>query len=226
MSPHTPEPHSWRQRLLFPVLVVFIGMLILGAWRGEVRPRFLDAPAEGARNWLRRIGVHSGLAVFSSHYQARRNRTSKGRCLQVLARSGDGPFERIYPERTCPPQGLRLAVLPEEVMVTRFLMWATAEEARRRMEDAPPPPPGWVLLPDVLLPSLAYHFDHRERLKGTPRDELLMLVTNHVLLLDTGEDAVQYVLILDVDFEAGPSRFLWFPSEREVSELWTRRLPE
>jgi hypothetical protein len=222
-----PDTNRPKRRLLFPLLVLFILALVLGGWRDEIRPGFMDLPAETAKDWLGRIGVHSGLAVFHSNYTGKgsRRRTHTARCLQVLGRSGDRPFEHIYPEKECPPSGVRLRVAPEEVMLTRFVMWATAEEATRRMEDLPPPPPGFAAVPDVLLPSIAYHFDHREKLKGTPRDELLMLYTQYILVMDTGETVAQPIMILNVRMGGGPSRVVWFPSEREVAALWTRRLP-
>ena len=56
------ETNRLKRRLLFPFLVLFIVALVLGGWRDEIRPGFMDLPAETAKDWLSRIGVHSGLA--------------------------------------------------------------------------------------------------------------------------------------------------------------------
>ena len=83
----------------------------------------------------------------------------------------------------------------------------------------------FVAVQDLLLPSLAYHFIHREQRRGTPRDEFLMLYSHHLLLLESGEVVERPVMILNTTLGAGPSRLVWFPSERQVAALWKSRLP-
>ena len=57
-----------RDRLLFPLLLFYLGVLMLAALPREVRPGLLDAPHAAATKMLHVAGVESGIVVFHDLY--------------------------------------------------------------------------------------------------------------------------------------------------------------
>ena len=216
-----------KQYVLFPPVLLCAALLVLGAVREEIRPDFLNQPSSLARRALYRVGITHGMAVFSSQSdEAGQTRIIRARCLEVLASSGDGPLERIYPDGGgCAPSGVGFQIRPEEILLSRLLMFATADEAERRMENTPPPPPGSATAAQLMLPSVAHYFAQREELKGRPRDRLLFLLSHYTVTLDGTPDFVVPVLVMDVSFAQGPSRVQWFPTREQAARLWPEDLP-
>jgi hypothetical protein len=207
--------------LRLPLLLCYIALLVLAAWRTEIRPAVLDRPSEWAERSLRRAGIFAGIAVFSPDVaRPSRQMFYRQRCLEVLAGSGTGAPEQIYPVgRDCPASGFRWWVGPEETMLTRLMTWATDDEAERRLT-------GERAAPDELtgsaaiLPSIAYHFDRRERSRGRPRDRLTMLYTQHMVDIDTGQVTVDPVVLFGFTVGGGPGTVLWRPTDRQIAQHW------
>jgi hypothetical protein len=212
-------PHLDRVRL--PLLLGYIALLVLAAWREEIRPAFLDRSSIWAERTLRRVGIFAGIAVFSPEVKhEERQLFLRQRCLEVLAESAGAPPERIYPEAECPAVSPRIRVGPHETMLTRLMNWAADDEVDRRATGRRPGP-GEVTLPEAILPSIAYHFDRQERLAGRPRDRFTMLYTHHMVRYDTGERTVEPIVLFR--FTVGgtePGRVLWHPTERQLATLW------
>jgi hypothetical protein len=204
-----------------PLLAGFIGLLVLAAWREEIRPSIFDGPSRWAELTLRRFGIFPGIAVFSPEVELEdRQMFLRQRCFEVLAESGGAPPKRIFPDGTCPDRGPRIRVGPEETMLTRMMTWAHDDEADRRATGRRPGP-GEVTLPEAILPAIAYHFDRRERLAGRPVDRFTGLSTLHLVRYDTGERVVEPIVLFS--FSAGgrePGRVLWYPTERQIAALW------
>jgi hypothetical protein len=104
-------------------------------------------------------------------------------------------------------------------MLTRLLGWAHDDEADRQATGRTPAP-GEVTLPEAILPAIAYHFDHRERLAGRPADRFTMLYTEHLVRYDTGERVVDPILLFSVSVGREPCRVLWYPDERQIAARW------
>ena len=208
-------------RIRLPLLVGFISLLVLAAWREEIRPSIFDRPSRWAELTLRRFGIFPGIPVFSPDVKREdRQLFLRQRCFEVLAESGGAPPRKIYPDGPCPAPGPRIRVGPEETMLTRLMTWAHTDEADRRFTGRTAGP-GEVTLPQAILPSIAYHFDRRQRLAGRPADRFTMLFTQHMVRYDTGEPVVEPIVLFS--FSVGgrePGRVLWYPTERQIAALW------
>ncbi len=208
------------------MLLAYIALLVLGAWRPEIRPDFMDRASDGARRCLESCGLYAGLAVFSSEFnQPGRNRFFKARCLDLIGYREGLPPEIIYPVgATCPPTGIRWYLPPEEIMLTRLFIWAVEDESIRLMENRPRPPAGFVSVPNIVLSSVLYHFDRRERRRGRSYDRFAGRFSHHMTLLDGGDDAIHPIAIFRSGAGSRPGQAVWFPTREQAATLF--ELPE
>ena len=100
-----------QRRLGVAALVCYVA---LGAWRHEIRPRFLDAPAAPARSVLRTAGIPPGIAVFSADVPETPDLKITALCLSVRVVERDGRVRQLHPRAGagCPSPAPRLWVPP------------------------------------------------------------------------------------------------------------------
>jgi len=196
-------------------------VLVLATLRQEIRPAFLDRPSETAADWLESVGIFPGQAVFSPEFDfAGRNLFLTGRCLEVLASTGNAPAVRIFPRSFACPGTHLVRMDSERLMLTRLITAINDDESERRAGVRPPPRAGEISFADALLPAIAYHFDRQEKRRGTPRDQLTMLCSYHYVRYDTGERVVDPIVLARFRVGGGPGRVLWSPTEQQLDALW------
>jgi len=215
-----------KRRLLFPLLLILIALMILAAWRHEIRPAFLDGAVAFAGRSLQRVGIYAGDPVFGAEVELAGARgTPQETCIEVLAHDAGAPADLIFPDyRECPIRTARLHMKPEEVMLARFMLHATADEATRRAEGTPHPGPGYTTTADALLRSMASHFVQRERLQGRRHDEYSVIVRQHVVEFATGDVVVVPLVHFTFSGDGTPGSQTWFPPPQQAEIWWQQEL--
>ena len=215
-----------RRRLLFPALLILIGLMILAAWRHEIRPSFLDGAHAFAERSLQRVAIYVGDPVFGAEVELADARgTPQEICIEVLSRDVGAPARLIFPDyRECPIKTMRPHMRPEEVMFARVMMTATADEATRRSAGIGASAPGYTTAADALLRSLASHFVQRERVQGRRHDEYSVIVRQHVVEFATGDVIVVPLVYFTFSGDGTPGRQAWFPPQQQADAWWQQEL--
>jgi hypothetical protein len=111
-----------RKFVLMPLILLYMAVLILAAWRSEFAPRFLQRLHIVAFEALGSVGFKSGMRVFggSSEWLPV---LPRARCTIVDGIDSSGRKTRIYPTGPCPPVGLRWKPVVYEHMIVHWTAW-------------------------------------------------------------------------------------------------------
>jgi hypothetical protein len=195
-------------------------MIVLSAWRHEIRPRFLDPPAALARAVLGLVGIPGGVAVFTSDLRGLSEEALETICVEVRAVAGEGPARRIYPAtgRVCPAPPPRLWVRGEDIALARLRSELRNTAGPRRAGTLPP---SLARVPRLLAESMAEHFRGRARAAGHTPDRYALLWTESKVNVASGARR-QRILAL-IRWQADPAGDLfisWSPDEQTLQEHW------
>jgi hypothetical protein len=110
-----------RKFFFLPLILLYMGTLLLAGWQREVRPRWLNVEYEYAVRLLESVGIRSGMPVFAGTPE-RMSKLIVGRCPLVTAIDVRGRRRRIYPIGRCPREGPLFTPVVYEHMI---IHWAS-----------------------------------------------------------------------------------------------------
>ena len=105
-----------RNFILMPLILLYMGILLIAAWPREIRPISLHGEHEWAERVLESVGIRAGMAVFSGTPE-KMPELVVGRCTLATGIDARGRRRRIYPKDPCPPEGERLTPVVYEHMI-------------------------------------------------------------------------------------------------------------
>ena len=108
-----------RQLVLMPILLLYMGVLVLSAWPTDVRPTFLDDAHAAVYSALESVGVRAGLPVFVGQAKPLEY-LKRARCTIVTGVEANGKKSRVYPTDDCPTKGLRWKPVVYEHMIVHW----------------------------------------------------------------------------------------------------------
>jgi hypothetical protein len=209
-----------QRRVLLPLLVLYAAIVVLAAWRHEIRPAFLDPPAAWARSVLGLAGIPPGVPVFTSETDTLPDEKIAVQCLEVRGVAVDGAARRIHPAggRVCPAPSPRLWVRGEDIALSRFVMGMRSGVASRREGTLAP---SRVRVPRLLADSMAEHFRKRTGAEGLAPDRYALLWTESRVSYRTGARSERIVALVRWRADPGEGVFVsWRPDERTLREYW------
>ena len=101
------------RRLQLALILLYAAMLVVSAWRHEVRPAVLDRPVLAARGLLHQVGIAPGLDVFVDDRNVDTDRKKVASCFEVRELRPGSPPASLYTSGQCTPTGLRWFVPAE-----------------------------------------------------------------------------------------------------------------
>jgi len=209
-----------ERRILVPVLVVYIVLLVLAAWRHEIRPALFDQPSHLARSTLALAGIPPAVAVFSADTGSAPDAKIAAICLEVRAIS-DGDERQIYPAEDvpCPAVSPRLWVRGEEIFLQRSIVTLRAAVAASRRGDSDR---GRMRFAKLLAESIGAHFvrpDVRPQGPEAGEDRMLLLWKESRISYSTGARSERAVALFEWRNVADPRVFIaWRPDEEKLGE--------
>ena len=100
------------RRALLPALLAYSALLVLSGWPAEIRPGWLDAPANAARFLLGKVGIRGGVAVFEPGPE-RIVRVQRNDCFRVRGLvAGRGAVLLHPPGGECRIEGFHPSIRP------------------------------------------------------------------------------------------------------------------
>ncbi len=194
------------------LLCIYSGLLILGAWREEIRPSAFEGASRWAKRSLARFGIPTGIPVFQG---SGAGPILQGTCVTVRARSEQGPSQQIAPTKgPCPPEGWLLMVPVENTFLKRLLVEITTR--MRRVERATASSQTMTST-KRLLKALAHHFGR----KAPEAKEFALQWSLHSRDYESGDAVVQDILFLS--WSRGKLQEMtthWFPSPEQRDAVW------
>lgn len=211
-----------QRRIGVAALIGYVGLVVLGAWRHEIRPGFLAPPAALARYILRTAGIPPGVAVFSADVSRTSDAKITALCLEVRSVERDGRVRQLHPRAgdRCPAPAPRLWVTGEEIALYRS---ATSLRAAVVAQRTGALDPAQQRHPELLAESLAEHFRGRARARGLAPERFALLWRESTLREQTGERGDRTVALMQ--WETDPARgvrLAWRPDPARVAEGWPR----
>ncbi|MFP6654323.1 MAG: hypothetical protein VCB25_01765 [Myxococcota bacterium] len=94
----------FRKFVLMPLILLYMGTLLLAGWQREVRPAWLNSEYRFAVQLLESVGIVAGMPVFAGSPE-RMTELIVGRCPLVTAIDVRGRRRRVYPMEPCPRKG-------------------------------------------------------------------------------------------------------------------------
>lgn len=207
----------WR-RIGLALLTGYVVVVVLAAWRHEIRPAFLDRPGRLARSALASAGVRPGVAVFTADTGTAPDAKITASCLEVRVVEVGGATRRLYPlgEAPCPAEPPRLWVTGEAILLSRSAAGLRAAVAAGRTGSLDP---SNRRLPRLLAESIADHFRRRVRRQGIAADRYALLWTESRVSYRTGARTRGAVALFEWR-ESGRVFVRWRPEERTLRERW------
>jgi hypothetical protein len=210
---------SLRRRLGIALLLGYAAIVVLAAWRHEIRPSFLERPVVWARSLLALAGIPPGVAVFSTETEVLSDALIVSQCFEVRGVAGNAPARRIYPEggRVCPAPSPRIWVRGEDIALYRFATGLRSAAASQ---------PGESLFRSrerfarLLAETIGEHFRSRAEREFAP-DRYALLWTELHVDYRSGEHSERVVAL--VRWRADPDEGVfvsWSPDDRTLGEHW------
>jgi hypothetical protein len=208
------------RRVRLPLLLAYVTIVALAAWRHEIRPSFLDVPSAWARATLHRMGIPPGVPVFTTEVSRTQDAKISALCLDVRAVGSDGRVRQIYPPkgRVCPAPPPRLWVTGEQIALQQSATSLRAAAVERRSGNLPP---SRMRHPELLLETIAEHFRARAAAEGRDPERYALLWTESRIDFRSG-DPSDHIVSLVRWRGAGERRVLasWRPGDRMLVEHW------
>ena len=183
-----------ERRVFVPLLCGYVALLVLAAWRHEIRPRVFDRATEIAGEALMFVGISPGVAVFTADRGGGPDEKIAALCLEVRGISEDGA-RRVYPGPgvSCPAPAPRLWVKGEEIFLSRAsaTMRAAAAAVRAGASD-----PGRIRFAKLLAQSIGAHFVSRDRAADPAADRYLLLWREERISYRTNSRSKRIVALL------------------------------
>jgi hypothetical protein len=211
---------GFRRRIALPLLVSYVAILVLAAWRHEIRPAIFDAPVAAARSFLHALGITPAVAVFTSDVAQESDEKTAASCFEVRVVERGGRVLRMFPEdgATCPAPAPRFWLTGEETALYRSLMLLRAGVGSARRA---PPGAGRDLRPRLLAEGIAEHFRLRAAARGLDPDAYVLQWRELQQSFATGERGERVVALLR--WWPDPARSLalsWRPNSEKLAALW------
>ncbi len=207
-----------ERRILVPVLVGYVALLVLAAWRHEIRPAVLDRAVDFARGTLGFVGIRPGVAVFTVDSGSAPDAKIVAICLEVRSSTDRGVGRRVYlaADATCPAQPPRMWVRGEEIFLDRSVVGLRAAAARRRAGDSDLERARFAKL---LAQSIAAHFVGRDRLAGAAADRYALLWREARVSYRTRARSDRVVALISWRSASDPRlRVAWQPDDATLRE--------
>jgi len=209
-----------ERRVGLPLLLAYVGLLVLASWRHEIRPAFLDWPSESARLLLTSLGVTPAVAVFTSDVARGSHEKRTSSCVEVRVVERDGSVRRLYPddEEPCPGLPPRLGATGDSIALYRSLVVLRAVVAAGRTG---PPGAARQRRPELLAAWLTEHFRIRAAARGLDADRFVMNWRESRQNHATGERAERVVALLR--WKSGSEESLalsWRPDAEKLRAWW------
>ena len=211
---------GFRRRIALPLLVSYVAIVVMAAWRHEIRPVVLDAPTAAARSILHSLGITPAIAVFTTDAAHENDEKTTAFCLEVRIVERGGRVRRLYPEdgTRCPAPAPRFWFAGEDIALYRSLMVLRAAVSLERSGSQ------WAgreLRPELLAEWLAEHFRGRAAARGLDPDSYVLQWRESKQNFATGERREQVVALLR--WWPDPARSLalsWRPDVEKQRALW------
>lgn len=211
---------------LVPVLVAYVVLLVLAAWRHEVRPAVFDRVTNFARGALGLVGIPPAVAVFSADTGSAPDAKIAEICLEVRGLRDAGAQRQIYPGlgASCPEPAPRLWVRGEQVFLHRSVVSLRAAVAAHRSGASAP---GRMRFAKLLADSIGAHFVRRDGLMGGSADRYLLLWREARISYRTRARSDRIVALFDWRSAAEPEVFIaWKPVDALMrSRGWEPKEP-
>ena len=211
---------GFQRRIALPLLVSYVVIVVMAAWRHEIRPVILDAPTAAARSILHSLGITPAIAVFTSDAAHENDEKTTAFCLEVRVVERGGRVRRLYPEdgTRCPAPAPRFWFAGEDIALYRSLMIL-----RAGVSSAYHGPPGASrdLQPRLLAEWVAEHFRRRAAARGLDPDSYVLQWRESQQSFATGERGEHVVALLR--WWPDPARSLalsWRPDAEKLAALW------
>ena len=209
-----------QRRVLVAALACYVAVVVLAAWRHEIRPRWLDPPAALARSVLRTAGIPPGVAVFSADVPRTPDLKITALCLSVRIVERDGRVRQLHPRAGagCPSPAPRLWVTGEEIALYRSATSLRAAVAARFTGALHP---SQERHPKLLAESIAEHFRKRARARGFAPERYALLWREATLSERTGVRGERVVALMrwEADAERGVT-LGWRPDPERLARDW------
>ena len=179
------------------LLVLYSGLLVLGAWPAEVRPAALDALGRTPSTLLRAVGIRPGIAVFEAGRE-RTTRVVRNDCIRARGHPAGAPAVLVAPpDGHCHTRGFRWRLPWQEALLRSLLLRTRAPEA---------------VLGDWLCGA--------DRSRTDPFERVDVLWTQPWVDLETGEEGVAHAAWFAWRCDPpGLEKRLLRPSEAELRRL-------
>jgi len=208
-----------RRGLLLSLVGGYAAIVVLAAWRHEIRPAWLDAPAAVARGVLGWAGVPPGVAVFTADSATAAEAKIADLCLEVRIVDASGRARRLHPEagERCPAPQPRLWVKGETIWLNRATVSLRAAVAARRRD----PSFARGRTQRLLAEALAAHFRARAHAEGLAPERYALLWAESRVDTSTGERSERKVALM----RWGPTgegdlRVSWRPDASLLDAYW------
>jgi len=209
-----------RRGVLLALVCGYAAIVVLAAWRHEIRPHWLEAPAALARGILGWVGVPPGVAVFTADAATAAEAKIEDLCLEVRVVESDGRVRRLYPdpEDPCPAPPPRLWVKGETIWLNRAAVSLRAAVAARRND---PERGADRRAPRLLAQSVAEHFRARARAEGLAPERYALRWTESRVDTQTGDRSRRDVALIRWGAAGeGDLRVFWRPGARVLGAHW------
>lgn len=214
-----------ERRIFVPLLCGYVVLLVLAAWRHEIRPRVFDPATNWAREALMVVGISPGVAVFTADRGGGPDEKIAALCLEVRGISQD-TVRRVYPAQgvSCPAPGPRIWVRGEQIFLSRTSVSMRAAAAAIRAGDSDP---ARIRFAKLLAQSIGAHFVARDHAHAAAPDRYLLLWREERISYRTNSRSDRVVALLSWQSTATPRVFVaWRPNEATLRERgWGHLLP-
>ena len=205
-------------RILVSLLVGYVVLLVVAAWRHEVRPAVFDRAMFFARGVLGLAGISPGIAVFTADSGSAPDEKVVAICLAVRSVSEDSEDagRQVYPAEdvSCPAPSPRLWVRGEQIFLHQSVVSLRAAVAAHRGGDASR---GRFAM--LLARSIGAHFLGRDRRAGAATDRYLLLWREARISYRTRSRSNRVVALMNWRRASEPRVFIaWQPDEGTLRE--------
>lgn len=209
-----------RHRIGLAAILAYAAVVVLAAWRHEIRPPFLDRPAAWSRTALGWLGIPGGVAVFTSDAGTSPDEKITAQCFEVRIDGEGRPARRLHPDagRTCPVPAPRLWVRGEDIALYRLAMALRSAVASHRAGALPP---SQVRFPRLLAESIGEHFRRRASARHLAPERYALLWREWRIDYATGAKSERIVALLRWRDDPEPGVFVsWRPDALALSRHW------